>query len=727
MKSLFRGKYEKKIYITFLSVFALLICAFMLLITNTMYQQTRNVRERTLLHGMELDWKGVQLKLGLLSKEIERVIESSSTQKFADATSENLQRFYAIQVQRELQIAVNRMNGISFNVAMLRLDNPDFIITPISSENRDLFFRDTIPMHNSQLQDIFKTFSQDSVYTKTALGGGSLPMIVHFERDRFYKSPILLVVGIPIDELLLPSFDYRWGLSRGDKILGWSGFSLEEIVGLETLLSSNNEKSTIYKYPLESMGWTLFIEHIDQKIPWYSFIIQLMLPYLLSVLLSLVIAWFLTRLLYRPIGELIEEVNTTNEKVYDEFSLLKKRTSRVRELNQLLQNTMVERDALLQQRIHRDLLFGVKSPLKDKDRPTKKMKNETNEKVFYGVALFEFQNNTFDEIQDFRLYKGAIAEYAHREGSLRYANLSISTCAVIMRVQSIDSAQGIAQEILSIIDITENDIVQVALSTPRIGEDSLHISYEECRKILEYRFLLRNRVILRQDQVEEISQSSCYYPLWLENQLIHYIVQGDSRCVSLYKKILHENDGSEVTFTRVRKSLVISLVGTLNRVVQELKTIPPKLLLEEYRFEILVNRWKDENIFDKIAQSFNIITDYVQQEKDRHDSELSVSLLRFIHENYHTDIMLIDLAEQLNVSEKYCGILFKQRTGENFKIYLNQYRIQQAQELLQKHPHIKIADLAIKVGFNSSNTFIRVFSKLVGVTPKQYGDSFRDK
>lgn len=45
-----------------------------------------------------------------------------------------------------------------------------------------------------------------------------------------------------------------------------------------------------------------------------------------------------------------------------------------------------------------------------------------------------------------------------------------------------------------------------------------------------------------------------------------------------------------------------------------------------------------------------------------------------------------------------------------------------AKEILRDDPSIKIVDLSAMVGFNSSNSFIRVFSKYEGITPGAYVD-----
>jgi two-component system response regulator YesN len=105
---------------------------------------------------------------------------------------------------------------------------------------------------------------------------------------------------------------------------------------------------------------------------------------------------------------------------------------------------------------------------------------------------------------------------------------------------------------------------------------------------------------------------------------------------------------------------------------------------------------------------------------------LSDQMTDFIHNNYHKDISLVDLSERFNASPAYISILFKNYTGENFKDYLNMYRVNKAKSLLSENTNLKINDLAGMVGCNHPNTFIRMFKKYEGVSPGQYAKQLTD-
>jgi two-component system response regulator YesN len=66
--------------------------------------------------------------------------------------------------------------------------------------------------------------------------------------------------------------------------------------------------------------------------------------------------------------------------------------------------------------------------------------------------------------------------------------------------------------------------------------------------------------------------------------------------------------------------------------------------------------------------------------------------------------------------------LFRDETGCYFSDYLNQIRLQQAQELL-KTTHLKGVDIAKMIGFSDPNYFYRKFKQIIGCSPTQYRQS----
>ena len=101
-------------------------------------------------------------------------------------------------------------------------------------------------------------------------------------------------------------------------------------------------------------------------------------------------------------------------------------------------------------------------------------------------------------------------------------------------------------------------------------------------------------------------------------------------------------------------------------------------------------------------------------------------LLEYIHANYQTDISLNDVAEAFSITPTYDSMLFKKDYKTNFKDYLNRFKIEQAKEIMKKNQTIKNKELSEAVGFNSVNTFLRLFKKYTGETPGRYLESIHN-
>lgn len=102
-----------------------------------------------------------------------------------------------------------------------------------------------------------------------------------------------------------------------------------------------------------------------------------------------------------------------------------------------------------------------------------------------------------------------------------------------------------------------------------------------------------------------------------------------------------------------------------------------------------------------------------------HFSNYVEGALHFIHQNYHTGIKLSDAAAHVHINETYLSSQFKKECGLSFTQYLNQYRIEQAMALLENSA-LSMTDIAMGVGFESTNYFSIVFKKYTGHTPSQY-------
>ena len=99
----------------------------------------------------------------------------------------------------------------------------------------------------------------------------------------------------------------------------------------------------------------------------------------------------------------------------------------------------------------------------------------------------------------------------------------------------------------------------------------------------------------------------------------------------------------------------------------------------------------------------------------------SIEIINYLEDHIRT-ATLSDMASHLNYSPAYCSRLIKKATGSTFVELLREIRLRQAENLLVSTP-ISVEKLAYEVGYESSESFIRVFKKNRGVTPARYRES----
>jgi YesN/AraC family two-component response regulator len=93
--------------------------------------------------------------------------------------------------------------------------------------------------------------------------------------------------------------------------------------------------------------------------------------------------------------------------------------------------------------------------------------------------------------------------------------------------------------------------------------------------------------------------------------------------------------------------------------------------------------------------------------------------LRIIHEGFHEDIQLKDIAESLSLSTSRTYHLFKETMGEGFKKYLTRIRINESIKRLSD-PNVSITEIYLSCGFQGHASFYRAFKQVVGMAPKEY-------
>lgn len=104
------------------------------------------------------------------------------------------------------------------------------------------------------------------------------------------------------------------------------------------------------------------------------------------------------------------------------------------------------------------------------------------------------------------------------------------------------------------------------------------------------------------------------------------------------------------------------------------------------------------------------------------DSDVNRAI-SYIKKNYMNNINVDDVCSKVWLSKYYFCKIFKKNTGVTLHQYINKFRMEKAKELLS-YSKVSVAEVANRVGFNNSLTFIRCFKNDTGMTPGEYRNNF---
>ncbi len=106
-----------------------------------------------------------------------------------------------------------------------------------------------------------------------------------------------------------------------------------------------------------------------------------------------------------------------------------------------------------------------------------------------------------------------------------------------------------------------------------------------------------------------------------------------------------------------------------------------------------------------------------------------VALLSELHEyisiHLREPLTLDQIAVRANLSVSQLNRIFHKNLGVTVMQYITQLRMESAQLILSKFPHLSIKEVMAMVGYNESAHFSRVFSKTFGETPRAYREQRR--
>jgi AraC-like DNA-binding protein len=137
---------------------------------------------------------------------------------------------------------------------------------------------------------------------------------------------------------------------------------------------------------------------------------------------------------------------------------------------------------------------------------------------------------------------------------------------------------------------------------------------------------------------------------------------------------------------------------------------------------------------DRLCEMFRLLPaifgsmDYVSVGKPvriERDVRRMQQISTYVMRHYVHPIALDDIAAEVGMNRSAFCSYFKRSKGMTFSLFVCQYRLNTACELL-KHSQKQVSEICFMVGFNDLPHFVRVFTKTMGMSPLKYRKQFQE-
>ena len=242
--------------------------------------------------------------------------------------------------------------------------------------------------------------------------------------------------------------------------------------------------------------------------------------------------------------------------------------------------------------------------------------------------------------------------------------------------------------------------------------------------------------------VEDIREKACLRYLYGETSVVDLNVDGEKNDYLLelagkYEKMAHalyiadEKNMAEEKEKLFAELANLELKESRQEIYAVILAIGIRFSSENSNFsDIFGQQYDYADKIDRIGDSRSLklwITNYMAWIMDYSASKLQVAetdiiikAKRYMADHYEDPgLSLSEVAEYVELNEKYFTNRFTKEAGETFSSYLTALRMQKARELL-KTTTFKVYEISEMAGYHNVEHFNRVFKKLNGVTPAKY-------
>lgn len=248
--------------------------------------------------------------------------------------------------------------------------------------------------------------------------------------------------------------------------------------------------------------------------------------------------------------------------------------------------------------------------------------------------------------------------------------------------------------------------------------DDIILSYTTANELMKIKFLFLEEGILTTERVRELSKRELLgSEIDIINKIFTYVEIGEKIKIKKELESLREVIQSKFyTEDEIKVLITKSCLEFYDKIKNDYEVDRSLILDNEVIIKEIYNTESLKEVIEVLENRLFSISKVISF----NSSDKSIKrIVKYIENNYYTDLKLELLADIFNYNSAYLGKVFKNNIGMSFNTYLDNIRIDQAKKLLMED-NLKVYQVCEKVGYKNIDYFHSKFKKYVGVSPLNY-------
>lgn len=250
-------------------------------------------------------------------------------------------------------------------------------------------------------------------------------------------------------------------------------------------------------------------------------------------------------------------------------------------------------------------------------------------------------------------------------------------------------------------------------------------SRKSALNVHDYKVILGNNQIIYIDDVEPrqeaIQEIDLEFNEIVERKVTRMLKSGAIKEFSEYLEKVFNHIALNPEKVNENQLYLFELITQIITTSKELKVDLTKIENAELNlFELMKENQDLDNIKSTILLLANFVMETGTSTRLLSTANLVNLAKEYVKKEYKDwDLNIQKISEYLNYSPNYFSTVFKKETGISFMNYLMDVRLEEAKELLLT-TELKSLEIALEVGFSSSNYFAYCFKKRLNISPTLY-------